>query len=1121
MTKLDVEIQLRKLPREAGWLVDLRSVEPPASMPVEPLRDADLASLDLPPGAQTWKGFLASLSPNPDFVPSSATLRAVGGLIMERVLGSREVARHLAGVELRAEREERAVRLLLEVDESDPVLSCLPVELAFDGDRFVFKRSGYPSFRIAPYSEARNLHLGRGSRVLIATAHSDEAPDPDRAALAAHATAVQKAVRAAGFKVLCLPDATHDGLREALLAGPPVDLLYVVCHGIEDPDHAGQLVLRNGSLFGEDLAGWLERAVEAKRPVQAVVLCACSSAPRAEEGTLGMAQWLVRPGRALAALGFRGPVLVSWALRWSERLFRRLGEGDSLEDAFAHARSDEPDGETQWVLPVLYARRRDPDADLRLAVPRATVEETVRGPVASASVAGPPLPRRPRPYFTGRTRDLEVLREWARTPGAAQITAVQGWGGIGKSELATVLAHEERAAGRLVVWLDRPDKDVPGAQTALVGITEPGFRAASGASRDDLAARVRHNLGSYNGLLVLDDITDRTVLDPVLPGGNWNVLVTTRVRGLLPGAFEVNLQPLETEEALRLLSLVAWSTEEPPPPERDAAERLIERLGRLPLALELAGATLRDLVSAQEYLESLDLDEGVAASDQAKVEATLLRTLTDMEEADKLAFMALGILPASGVPAEVVAETLGEPRPRVTRRLDRLVRYSLAMWSPETERYTLHPFLRRAALARARDRSRIWNDLHAGAARALEALASWIREPGKAELVRERWNRHRKIFETLDPSPWRGRAQGRQQIESALRFLGDLLPREKATRAPGTRNAAEAVDSDNDFPIANTKVGLGLSTPDYAAEPAPAAQIEARRLKEEGDDLLRQGHLMEAYQRYDRALALYQADGDLSGQAVLLKARGDLQLRRSDMDGALQDYDQARSLFLSAGDPLGEASVLVARGELYRLRTDSGRAAADFESALALYEAAGFAPGKANVLKAYGNLRQDLSDFPAARRAYDEALSLYREAGDLFGQANLLVARGELHRLNKQFPEASADLEEARRLFEALGHRLGLANTLQVLGDMERDRHLLAKARQSYEIALELYRELQDPRNIANVLAELARVSELEGDTGRAESLASEAISLSTPSENAYATELAEEVQRRTGTTLE
>jgi hypothetical protein len=528
----------------------------------------------------------------------------------------------------------------------------------------------------------------------------------------------------------------------------------------------------------------LEEATELDRRVQVAILCACSSAvPQVDTGTSGMAQWLVRPDRALAALGFRGPVAITWAFRWTERLFQRLGEGATLEEAFAFARYREPDDEPQWVLPLFYGRKRDLDAP-RSARPLQARPSGLESMAVRAFPEGLPplralLPRQPRAYFTGRVPELETLRTWARTPGQAQITAVEGEGGIGKSELATVLAHEERAAGRTVVWLERADRDVSGAISTLISLAQPDFQAPPKATEDDLAATMRRLLGPYGGLLVLDDMKDRAHVDRLVPGGSWNVLVTTRIRGLLPGVLGVELRPLPPAEALRLLSQVAWNQDEPPSAERAGAQRLAERLGGLPLALELAGGTLRNLVTAEEYLASLTLGEGVAASDRDRVHGTLTRSLADLDEADEKVFLALGVLPASGVMAEQVAMTLGEPEGVIARRLDRLVRHHLAAWSPEAGRYGLHPLLREAARSRAKGKGEMWNELHRGAAEAIEALARWVYEPigSRTDLAQERWARVSDIFDELDAAEraWRWRWRRSMSSGATARSMNERL----------------------------------------------------------------------------------------------------------------------------------------------------------------------------------------------------------------------------------------------------------------------------------------------------------------------------------------------------------
>ena len=975
---VDVEILLEPIgkPGARQWRVEVRSLEPTTRVFVEPLVDVDLADIaGLPAAGRTWAELLRLLSPNATFSPPSHVLRAVGERIMVRVLGHADVARHLDRIEARARQEHQPLRILLEIlEDEDPVLARLPLELAHDGARFFFKRTAVPSLRCSPYTEVRDLHLAPGARVLIATAHADHEPAPDRASLLDHAEAIARAVRSAGFEPEHLPDATTTALRDKLLDGPRVDILYIACHGLEDRKRMGQLVLRDKALLGEDLGRWLEEATELGKQVQLVALCACSSAaPQHEAGTSGMAQWLVRQNRALATLGFRAPVLVSWALRFSERLFERLGTGAAVEDAFAHARFLEPDGEPQWPLALLYGRRRE-----------RVIMRTRPGGLESVSVTpllpnlppiSPPLPRQPRAYFTGRARELAELRAWVLTPGAAQITAVEGQGGIGKSELACVIAREVRGTGRPVVWLERADKDLVGAMGALIRLRTPGFQAAPETSEEDLAAILRRDLGPYRSLLVLDDIADRTAVDRLTPSGEWNVLVTTRLRRLLPGSREVEVRPLELADALMLLSRVAWDADAPPDGEGVAAMHLVERLPRLPLALELAGATLRNLVTAEQYLAELGLAAGIATSDSERVQATLLRSLSDLEVGDKRVFLALGILPAAGATGDMVAITLSEPAPPVVRRLDRLVRHNLATWSPEIGRYLLHPLLREAAVGQARVQTDVWAELHRGAAAAIEHVMKWVYEPvgSRTYLARERWANVCDIFDALEPTPWIEGAPGGDRVAMAI-ASADMF---RYDRTIAMRDA-----------LLTTAVTLSRD-----GHPERRANV----LLAHGGLRLRRADLVGAGQDYDAALSLFEEVENRLGQAYVLKARGELRLRRDDLVGAGQDYDAALALYQEVKGRLGQANVLLARGNLRLRRADLVGAVQDFDTALSRYEAIEDRLGQANVLQARGDLERGRDDLTLARIWYEKATSIYRTIEAAVGLSNALAELAWIH----------------------------------------------------------------------------------------------------------------------------
>lgn len=502
-----IEAEIRVDAAAGGWRVELNGPAGRRFRVVPPLTDADLAAVPgLLPDAKTWAGFVARLSPSA-WRPDLPALQAVGQIIRERLFGWGDAPKWIAEMEAKAAIARRPLRFVIELDPDAAGILTIPLELAFDGTLFVFKKRRQPAVRCDPFVEwVDEARIAKGARVLVATAHSDREAAPTRDELAAHAQAILGAAARAGFVAVPMPDATPAQLKQALTAGEGIDVLYVACHGVEDARSGDRLVLRgpqgDESVTGDDLAKWAADQAERGRPISVAMLTACSSAtPRAGQTTAGMAQWLLRRGGARAAMGYRSPVGVSWALGFAERIFEKLAEGSSFEEAFAEVRWSQSDRDPQWALPLLYARRWDAAPVSRpQAVPRGL--ESALPPLRSI------LPRTPRAYFTARTHELDALRAWLKEPGRAVVTAVAGDGGIGKTELATVLAHECRAAGLPVLWLERPDADLRGAALALLRAHEPGFQPARDTPTEHLASMARSRLRPYGGLLVLDDVAE-------------------------------------------------------------------------------------------------------------------------------------------------------------------------------------------------------------------------------------------------------------------------------------------------------------------------------------------------------------------------------------------------------------------------------------------------------------------------------------------------------------------------------------------------------------------------------------------------------------------------------------
>lgn len=231
-------------------------------------------------------------------------------------------------------------------------------------------------------------------------------------------------------------------------------------------------------------------------------------------------------------------------------------------------------------------------------------------PLAPDSVRVPLVGRPP-----GVLRNREELREaltaaLAGPGGGAHV--VHGMGGCGKTALAYWLFTEAvRVHGRVGFWVNASERmSLRAGMLAVAGDrgAAAGELAAAAAGQRAAADLVWHYLdrSADPWLLVLDNADDPSVL----ADGAWlrtsrqgTVLVTTRHatsplwRG--PGVTRYGLGVLPLEDAAQVLCDLA-----PDAGDLESARKVAERLGRLPLALTLAGSHL-----AHQLLESWSMDE--------------------------------------------------------------------------------------------------------------------------------------------------------------------------------------------------------------------------------------------------------------------------------------------------------------------------------------------------------------------------------------------------------------------------------------------------------------------------------------------------------------------------------
>jgi hypothetical protein len=203
------------------------------------------------------------------------------------------------------------------------------------------------------------------------------------------------------------------------------------------------------------------------------------------------------------------------------------------------------------------------------------------------------------PGFTGRDGLLVAIRERLLANERAVVQALQGMGGVGKTQLATEYAHRFAGIYDLVWWVSAEQGGLIGAQFAALA-SELGCVEAEAGTEEVRSAVLRELRKLRQWLLVFDNAENPEDVRPWLPGGRGHVLITSRERQWAELATPVEVDVLSRPESVAILQHRVTGL------NRADAVRLAAELGDLPLAIaQAAGFMAATRMSAAEYLDLL------------------------------------------------------------------------------------------------------------------------------------------------------------------------------------------------------------------------------------------------------------------------------------------------------------------------------------------------------------------------------------------------------------------------------------------------------------------------------------------------------------------------------------
>ena len=619
--------------------------------------------------------------------------------------------------------------------------------------------------------------------------------------------------------------------------------------------------------------------------------------------------------------------------------------------------------------------------------------------------------------FAGRDDQLDELRGRLHEQGSAVAVvpaqALYGLGGVGKTQLALEYAHRYQADYDLIWWIVA---EAPGAIPAGLAALAPRLGLVDDpsqvADQEQLAAAVLETLRQRaRWLLVFDNVSDRQQLDPYLPQGDGQVLITSR-SPVWGGAS----QPVKVDTFTRAES-VTFLTQRIGTHDASAADALAQELGDLPLALEQAAAYLEQTpMPLPEYLalfrrrrEEL-LGRGEPTAYQGNVDTTW-----------QLAIEQVATI-APGGPGGVALLRL------------------CAFLAPEAiplELLTDHPDLLPAELATAaRD------ELALG-----EAVAALYRY-SLVDRDQAGLHMHRLVQAVV-----RNRLTPQEHdawAEVAVRVLEAAFPSES--------------DEPATWPRCAQLVPHVLVTAEHAKTKQAVVEVATQLLDQAAGYLWRRAELRAARAAQEQALtikeAVYGPDHpdvarSLTNLGMVLRELGDLAGARAAQERALAIAEAAYG-----PDHPHVASILTGLGIVFSELGDLAGARAAQERALAIAEAA-YGPDHPEVaitLTNLGNVLRELGDLAGAREVLVRALAI-DEATYGPDHPNVAITLGALGNVLHELGDlagARAAQERALAIREAAygpDHPrvaitlTNLGNVLRELGDRAGARAALKRAR--------------------------------------------------------------------------
>jgi len=668
-------------------------------------------------------------------------------------------------------------------------------------------------------------------------------------------------------------------------------------------------------------------------------------------------------------------------------------------------------------------------------------------------------------HFTGRTEQLSSIINDLQPN---KVITLYGAEGIGKTALAAELVNQlvideaqapEHFPDGIIFYSFDNNSSI---ESVLLHIANTYHAKEQGESVQQVAQKA---LDTKTALLVLDGVEniDSNDLQSILEiKGNCSVLITTRDTPQV-GANQQEIQPLNIEDVVSLLN--KWTVDQLD--NQKIAIQICEELGRLPLAIKLAGYYLNQTNdSASDYLQQLK-----EHPQPQSIRGFLTRTVAQLTDTEQKMLSVFGCLAMKPVPLVVLEEVLELSAEQSKKAIQSLINFGLI--EVNTDQYEFNH-----ALIHTYTHEQI-----ALSEPLFTRLLNWYKKFAEEETEKGQQGHSVLDMQQAHLLYLIEQAHQRQQWQAVIDLMwvvDDYLDicaywqerKHLLNLALTATQAAKKRDTEGKV-LGN--LGLTYShldetekAIDYHQQALVISQ-EINNRKWEGVDLSNLGdayadlgEVEKAINYHQQALIISQEIGDRQGEIQDLGSLGGAYTKLGKVEKTVDYYQQALTISREIGDRQEEGKYLCNLGCAYKSLGQIETAIDFFKQALAISQEIGNRQEEAHYLFNLGVAYKKLDKTEQTIDYYHQALAISQEIGDRQKEKFHLDNLGEIYYQLGQVKKAINYYQQALVINQEIGDREGESQELCNLGSAYKKLGQVEKAIDYHQQALVISQEAGD-----------------------------------------------------------